>query len=129
MYSNFFWLPRFSSSSLRMPPMNSSRRCPSHRAVSASGFFLSIGQETNAGLAPARTPQPADFLHESFVQVLDVSNHDVEQPGMVLDGSRELLDSLGQGSVGGQHFAQRDEGTDNENVQLRSALVVGNRRL
>jgi len=65
---------------------------------------------------------------EFLVQVLDVSNHDVEQRGMFFDRHPELLDPLGNGPVGRQHFAQFDEGTDNENVQLHGALAVEHRR-
>jgi hypothetical protein len=47
---------------------------------------------------------------------------------MVFLGRCHVLDFLGQGSVSGQHFAQFDERTNDENAHLYSAVAVEDRR-
>jgi hypothetical protein len=37
---------------------------------------------------------------------------------MILDGAGDLLDALRQSLISGQHFAQLDESSDNENAHL-----------
>ena len=43
MYSNFFWLPRFSSSSFRMPPRYSSRVITVASMMGSSICLMSLG--------------------------------------------------------------------------------------
>ncbi len=63
-------------------------------------------------------------MGDVFFQPLKVLKNDGEQAGMVFLHSLELLHFAAHGFVAGQHFAQSDKSSDDENVHLHRPIAV-----